>query len=68
MYGIDDFIESLPPSTINNSRAIVRGMVSSFEKRPSEGMAGRIEAITGICADYTNADMGEEPRELVDNE
>lgn len=63
MHDIDKVIRELPASP--EMKNFTRGLVSSYNKRPSPALAGRIEAITGISADYTAADEGEEPLKVI---
>ena len=49
---MEKFISELPPSTINNSRSIIRNKLESYNKYPSESKAQEVEHLTGICADY----------------
>ena len=49
-------------SYINSSRSIVVGAVKSFIKSPSLGKAQNVEALSGIQADWSDADHGEGPK------
>lgn len=49
-----------PPSSVNNSRAIIRKKIESFNKNPSESKAQELENL-GFTADFSNKDHGEPP-------
>lgn len=58
MYAI---LEQYPPSSINNSRAIVRKELERMRDYPSEMQAQKIEDMFGIVCDFKDEDLGNEP-------
>lgn len=57
-----DILNNLPPSSVNNSREIVRKKLQRMKEYPSETLAQSIENLAGIDCDYSNADNGEGPK------
>ena len=60
---IREYIETLPPTSQNNSRAIVLSKIKRFEKFPSEFIAREVERVTAgeLEADFLDKDLGNEP-------
>lgn len=56
-----EYIQSLPPSSVNNARSIVSAKVRRFEKFPSEIAAREVERVTAgeLQADWSDDDYGE---------
>lgn len=52
-------LSKFPPSSVNNSRAIIREKVSRMNRFPSESLGNRIEALTGQSYDWSDMDYGE---------
>lgn len=48
---IENYIQSLPPASINNSRALVRELYEKYKKTRSPYYARRIEEVTGAVED-----------------
>lgn len=58
-------IEQYPPSTINDSRSIIRSYATRFTNHRSEYMARKLESLVeGVDCDYKADDEGEEPQTI----
>jgi hypothetical protein len=64
---LEQLIQNLPSSRINNSREIVRSKVAKFNKQPSESRAMEIESLIGASFDFSDSDWGNEPEALTNN-
>ena len=56
-------LSQLPPASMNNSREIIRQLLERFKKHPSERLAQKIERLSGLTCDWSDADYGEGPRQ-----
>lgn len=65
-FDLDFVYKNFPPSTVNNSRSIVRALGRKMNEYPSESLRDRLENITGKSIDYSNKDVGEEPAEVIE--
>lgn len=50
------------PSSVNNSRGIIRAAITRFKRNPCERYANEVERMTGVSADISDADTGNGPR------
>ncbi len=59
---IKEYISNLPPSSENNSRAIVISKIKRFHSFPSEKSAREVERVTAgeLEADFKDSDLGNE--------
>lgn len=59
-----EYLMSLPPSSHNNDRRIMRGKIGRFGDHPSESRAAEIENISQgeLEADFLDKDLGNEGR------
>jgi hypothetical protein len=55
-------LNQYPPSSVNNSRAIIRSALVSMQSRPSESKANTLEHKYGIVSDFKDLDLGNEGR------
>lgn len=60
---LNDILNKLPSSAVNNSRDIVRRRLESFNKSKSESKAMAIEAMTGEGFDFKDEDNEWSPRQ-----
>lgn len=58
-----EYLNTLPPSSVNNDRDIVKSKLKRFYKFPSEISAREVERVTGgeLEADFKDSDNGNEP-------
>lgn len=54
---IDKVLKNFPPSSQNNAREIVKGIVLKFKKSPNTYWAKRLEEV-GVDVDFNNLDNG----------
>lgn len=52
----DEIINSLPPSSVNNSRAIVRGYKEKFRQCPCDYHKEKLESV-GYTVDFSTTDL-----------
>lgn len=55
---IDTINKQYPPASVNNSRRYVLRKIEQFNRNPSEKLAREIENLTGLTADFRDADHG----------
>lgn len=61
-------LQKFPPSSVNNSRSIIRSLVSRMNTSPSERLGNKIEDIVGEGYDWSDkdADLFENRKNLFD--
>ena len=49
-----NLLSKLSPSSQNNAREIIRKYIDKFNKQPSEWLAQKIEALSGLTYDFSD--------------